>query len=406
MAAPYKEVKMALPNIDIKIGNGALGLTIPTNDALAGMILQGPAAASLTVGTPKLLTSLQDAVDIGIDEDYDTDNSVNAYKALKEFYAEAGTGAQLWIMIISQAVDMETAMDKAETDYAVKLLDAANGGIRMLTIVRDPAGGYSPTVTDAIDADVTAAITTAQALAVEYRDQYKPLRVILPVYAYTGTAADLADLKTRSDNRVAVMIGDSASGSTAGVGILLGRLASYGNQVQRNAGRVKNGALPITAGYIGSETVEDAGGDVTVIHDKGYITLRRHVGKAGYFFTDDPTATAATDDYSSLANGRVIDKAIFLSYITYLEELLDEILIDPDTGQISTAQAKYLQQLATTAIDNAMTAIGNISGVTVEVDPSQNVLSTGKVCIKLRIVPVGYAREIEIELGFNNPANN
>lgn len=395
---------MALPRINITIGNGALGLTVPTNDALAGMILQGPAAASLAVGVPKLLTSLQDAVDVGIDADYDTDNSVKAYKAIREFYEGAGTGANLWIIIISQAVSMATAMDVSQTEYAVKLLDAASGGIRMLTIVRNPAVGYTPTVAAGVDTDLPSAITKAQALATLYKNQYKPLRVILPVYAYTGVAADLADYRARTDDRVAVCIGDSISGTTAGVGILLGRLASQ--PVQRNPGRVKTGALPITQGYIGTETVEAAGNDPATIHDKGYISLRQHVGKAGYYFTDDPTCTAATDDYGQLANGRVIDKAIFLAYTTYVNELLDEILIDPATGKISTVQAKYLQQICQSTIDNTMTAAGEISGVTVEVDPAQNVLSTGKICVKLRIVPVGYARVIEIELGFSNPANN
>jgi hypothetical protein len=395
---------MALPNIDIQIGNGALGLTIPTNDALSGMILQGPAASGLAVGTPSLITSLAAAEALGINAAYDTDNSVKAHKAIKEFYAGAGTGAELWIMIVSQAVDLETICDKAETDYAVKLLDAANGGIRLLTVVRDPASGYSPTVTNGIDADVEAAITTAQALAEEYRDNYKPLRIILPAYAYNDTPGDLPDLTTRTDNRVAVLLGDSETGARAGVGILLGRLAN--DPVQRNPGRVKSGALPITAGYIGTNTVEEETNNIATIHNKGFITLRRHVGKAGYFFSDDPTATAETDDYSQISLGRVLDKAIYLAYTVYVDELLDEVLLDADTGRISRAQAKYLQQIATTAINNAMTANNEISGVTVEVDPAQNVLSTGKICIKLRIVPVGYAREIEIELGFSNPANN
>jgi hypothetical protein len=162
----------------------------------------------------------------------------------------------------------------------------------------------------------------------------------------------------------------------------------------------------MTAGYIGTQTVEEAAGNIQVIHDKGYITLRTHVGRAGYFFTDDPTTTLATDDYSQLALGRVLDKAIFLAYITYVNDLLDDIEIDPDTGQIETAKAKYLQQLATTAIDSTMTANNEISGVTVEVDPNQDVLATSKICIKLRVIPVGYAREIEVELGFSNPANN
>lgn len=395
---------MALPKIEINVSNGALGLTIPTDDALSGMILQGPAPGTLELSAPKLLTSLSDAEDLGINQAYDTANSLTAYKAIKEFYEEAKTGAKLWVMVISQAVSMETAMDKAETLYAKRLLDAANGGIRMLTIVRNPAAGYSPTVTNAMDSDVVAAIVKAQALALEYTSNYKPLRVILPVYAYSGTAADLPDLKTRTDNRVAVMIGDSATGTTAGVGILLGRLASQ--PVQRNAGRVKTGALPIINGYIGQETVLQAAGDVTVIHDKGFITLRTHVGLAGFYFSDDPTATAATDDYSQLSLGRVLDKGIFLAYKTFVNELLDEIRINATTGKIETVVAKGFQQSIESAIRNTMTANNEISGVTVEVDPDQNVLSTSKIVVKLRIVPLGYSREIEVNLGFSNPANN
>jgi hypothetical protein len=367
------------------------------------MILQGPAPSGLDLATPALITSLAEAEALGIDADYDTDNSVDAHKAIKEFYDIALTGAQLWIMVVAQAASLTTILDVAEANYAKLLLDAANGGIRILTVVRNPAGGYSPTVTNGIDADVETAITKAQALAVAYTAQYKPFRVILPVYAYNDTPGDLPDLRALTANRVAVMLGDTASGATSAVGIALGRAAAI--PVQRNLGRVKDNALPITAAYIGTSTVEEAAGDVATIHDKGFITFRRHVGFAGYYFSDDPMAAPASDDYGQLANGRVIDKAIFLAYRTYVQELLDEVLIDPATGQIQRGQAKYLQEVVRTVIDNQMTASGEISGVSVEVDPAQNVLSTGKVCIKIRITPVGYLREIEVELGFVNNAN-
>jgi hypothetical protein len=367
------------------------------------MILQGPAPASLPLSEPKLITSLADAEDLGITADYDTDNGLTAHEAIKQFYAGAGTGKRLWIMVVSQAVAMTTMLDQDE-DYAVKLLDAAAGAIRMLTVVRDPAAGYAPTITGSIDEDVTNAITTGQALAEAYAADYKPLRVILPAYGYDGDAGTLVDLKQRSDNRVAVVLGGTASAGKAAVGVLLGRLAA--DPVQRNPGRVKSDALPILKAYIGSETVEAAGGDVGVIHDKGFITLRKHTGLSGYFFTDDPTATKATDDYSSLARGRVIDKAIFITYRTYVQELLDEILVNATTGRISVAQSKYLQQRITSAINTAMTATGEIVAVEAQVDPTQNILSTGKICVDLRITPYSYARTIEVTLGFTNPANS
>lgn len=387
---------MALPKIEIKIGNGGLGIVEPTADGLAGMIVQGAATADLPLLVPKLLTSLADAVDLGLDADYDTDNSVDVYLSIKEFYDGAGTGAELWIMLVSQAVDMQTIFDVSETDYAVKLLNAAGGGIRMLTMVRNPAAGYSPTITGGMDADVGAAITRAQGLALAYVAQYKPLRVIIPAYGYNGIASDAADLRQRTDNRVAVLLGGSTAGFVS-IGVLLGRLASV--PVQRNPGRVKNGSLPIIEAYIGAETVEAAAGDVQVLHNRGYITLRQHVGKAGYYFSDDPTATAATDDYSRLANGRVIDKAIFIAYQTFVNELLDEIRVDPNTGKLPSALAKYYQVRIESAINGAMTANNEISGVGATVDTNQNVLSTGEVAVSLRVVPVGYGKTFVIDLG-------
>lgn len=395
---------MALPKVTIQVKNGALGQLVQSEDALCGLILQGIAASGLNLLVPKQITSLQDAIDLGIDAAYDTDNSVSVYRHIKDFYAEAQTGAKLWIMLVSQAVTLDTLVDKAESDYAVKLLDAADGKIRLLSIARNPAGGYSEdTATNEIDAEVVTAITNAHALGEEYATNFKPLRILLGATYYAGTVGDLVDLKTLDKNRVGVLLGDTVSGNLAAVGLLLGRLAAI--PVQRNIGRVKSGSLAITSAYIGSATLEASEGDIASIHDKGFITLRRYVGKAGYFFTDDPTATAATDDYNSVARGRVIDKAIRLAYATFVEEILDEVEID-DQGRIATEKAKYYQAIIENQIDTAMTANGEISSVSVQVDAEQNVLSTNQICIELRIVPVGYAKEIVIKLGFDNPANS
>lgn len=395
---------MALPGVSIEIQNGALGLIPQTDDNIVGLLLQGVAVSGgIQLLTPTLITSLQDAIDVGLDADYDTDNTVRVYKHIKEFYDEAGTGAPLWIMLVSQAVSMEDMVDKAEANYAVKLLDASGGKIRVLGVTRSPAGGYSPNTTaNHIDLDVVTAIDFAQALAVEYANKFAPLRVVLEARAYTGTVGSLVNLKLRDDNRVALLLGDTVTGGNGAVGLLMGRISAI--PVMRNVGRVKSGSLTVAAAYVGSETIEVAAGDITTIHDKGFITIRTYPRKAGYFFTDDPTATSATDDYNSLARGRVIDKAITIAYDTYANEILDEIEIDPATGRIAIDKAKYYQIIIETAINAAMTATGEVSGVTALVDPTQNVLSTGQICVELRIVPVGYAKQIVVKLGFDNPA--
>jgi hypothetical protein len=45
-----------------------------------------------------------------------------------------------------------------------------------------------------------------------------------------------------------------------------------------------------------------------------------------------------------------------------------------------------------------------LSGHSEFVDPEQDVLATSKVVVGVTLIPVGVAREIEIEIGFDNPA--
>jgi hypothetical protein len=396
---------MALPQVNITLANGALGLVPPNEDAVAGFVANGVAATGLALGVSHQGFSLPEFEALGITEAYDTANSVRVWRELREFYDAAGSGSELWLLLVSQATNMQAILDKTQL-FAKKLLSDAGGRIRLLGVGRNPASGYTPSTTaNQIDLDVINALTTGQALADEQFDLFTPIRIVIPGYAFTGTTSSLANLKAQTRRNVAVLIGGTSGGAACAVGLLLGRLAS--DPVQRNPGRVKSGSLPILAAYLGSATLETAGsGASTAIHDKGFITLRKYAGKAGYYFSDDPTATAATDDYSSLARGRVIDKAVRLTYAAYVEEILDEVRVNPENGQISAAQAGYYRAIVERVINNTMTANDEIEAVDALVEPAQNVLGTNKICIDLRITLVGYAKDIQVTLGFTNPALN
>ena len=353
--------------------------------------------------SPQQIFSLQDAIDLGIDEDYDTDNSVFAYKTIKEFYSEAKDGSELWIMLVSTALSLTDMADKTNTNYAIKLLNAARGKIRVLGISRSPVGGYTPVVTNGLDVDVETALVKAQELALYQRDKFAPVTIILPALYYQGEPAPLPDLKTFSSNCVSVLLGDTVAGSNAAVGLLLGRFSAV--PVQRNPGRVANGPTQTLFVYLGSEALESTGGDNSALHAKGYITFRQYVGKSGYYFTDDPTATAATDDYSSFARVRVINKAVEIAYATYLNFILDEVVVDAE-GKLPLSFVKFMETLIETNININMTNEGNISSVKAHVDPDQNIISTRRLCIDLRIVPVGYNKEILVKIGYQNPSTN
>jgi hypothetical protein len=233
------------------------------------------------------------------------------------------------------------------------------------------------------------AITNGQALANHFAASYDPVAVFVPCM-YN---ASMPDLTTGSANRVGAFV--SETGKEAG--LLLGRLAT--TPVQRHIGRVKDGAMPITEFMIGDKKAEEADDRVAEVVAKGYITLGTIKGKSGYYYETQPLATDPSGDYAIIGNRRVMDKAVLIAYQTYVNELKDEIEIAAD-GTIAPGVIKHYQGLIENAINLQMTANGNISRARAYMDAAQNVLSTGKIEVSLYILPVGYAEEIVVNLGF------
>jgi hypothetical protein len=397
---------MSLPGVNITVLNGALGSVPGTADGIAGMILSGVAVADkIALNEPKQIFSLAEAVALGLDEAYDTANETDVYFQIKQFYSEAGTGAELWIIIVADTVTMAEMADITEVDNAVKLLNSANGTIRLLGISRVPGAAYVATITDGLDADVWSALTKAQALAASYADNMRPVRVVLAGRQWSGVAGDLADLTERTDNRVMVTLCGQASGiEDANIGIVLGRLAAI--PVQRKISRVRSGALQLTAAYMtDGATVESHESALGSIHDKGYVIFRKFEGKAGYFFSSDHMATADTDDYKYFARGRVIDKVVLLAYDTFVNEVDEDIEINAD-GTLPASYLKSLQGDIEKIINTSMVAEGELSSVICTIDPTQNVLSTDKLSVSIQAIPQGYTSTIDIEIGFSNPLNN
>jgi len=158
--------------------------------------------------------------------------------------------------------------------------------------------------------------------------------------------------------------------------------------------------------YIGTVVAEN--GNPDVINDKGFICPRTFVGKAGYFWNDDLLATAVTDDYALTPRRRVIDKAYRIAYRTLVEELGNDIAVTDD-GKIPAAIAKNIQNEVERAIENEMTANGNLgvnptddndTGVECYVDYNQNIVSSSTLNVQLRVKPYGYAKYINCYLGF------
>jgi len=393
-----------LPRVKILFAGGALGQVVPSPDGCFGLLTTGaPVEGKLELNKAYAIRKPDDAfITLGITEE----NNPGLHKAITEFYNEAGEGVKLWIKLFAEAITMTQMVTLATANAAKDLLLEAGGEIRALFIHRTPAESYAPVIAGGLDGDVATARAAAQLLGEWSMDTFKaPIFIVISGLFYSGSPADLTNLTTEENDRVAIFIGDTVSGDGCAIGLIAGRLARI--PVQRNIGRVKDSAIiTISPAFAGDVSIETA--DPESIHDKGYITLRSHVGLAGYYFTDDVLAIAQTDDYSHITHRRTIDKAVRIANTIMLQELLEEIPVNGQ-GQVSVTYAKSLETLIENAIINNMTAnaeLGNDpsdqndTGVECYVDITQNIVSTGRLNVKLRVKPYGYARYIDVELGF------
>lgn len=388
---------MTLPGVNIQLANGRLGGVIPTQDGVAGLAVSGTAVADkINLNEPVQLFGPADLESYGITPQ----NNALADKEVKAFYQMAGQGAELWLILYSDATTLTDICDDTQVSNPVKkLLDAAQGRIRLLAINRVPDLAYTPTVTNGIDQDVETALVNLQVLLNSYADNYKPVRAFLPGIAFAGSGEGLVNLRQNSQNRVAVVLWADNEQGHAAMGLVLGRAAAIA--VHRNLGRVKDGAVAALAWLTDGSEATEKETLWPILHTQGFIFPRKYQGKNGFYFNDDPVAAPLSDDYNSISLGRVIDKAIVIAYTTYVDELLDNVEIGPD-GKLPASTCKYFESRINNAVNTLMA--GEISGFRSFVNPEQNVLSTGKLTVAAAITPLGTLKEIVVDLGFENPA--
>lgn len=382
-----------IPSIKINFANGQLGKIAPSLDGQVALVCGATAQGeTFALGVAYKLTRLSDLVELGVN----AVNNPRLHKHVSDYYSEAPEGTPLTIYGVDKAKTMTELCDK-DTGAIRALIETEGGALRAIFVGRESNSSVS--VTKGIDPDVLTALPKAQALA-EYAttELYAPVFFVLEGRDYSGKG--LEDLSKQAYNRVGVMVGDtSLSSKGAALGLLAAKVAT--TPVQRNVGRVKDGPLKVQEVYMAGARLEERSTLVSDLHDKRYISLRKYVGRTGYFFADDNLACGVTDDYAQIAPRRVIDKAYRIAYHTLLEVALDEIELQAD-GTANPAILKSWETAVERAINTQMTAQGELSGEGSQcvIDPSVNLASGESLRVYLFVRPHGYARSIEVSLGF------
>lgn len=402
---------MKLPGIKIQFAKGVLGGFNTSEDGVLGLLATAAAVAGkFELNKPYKITGMAEVAKLGLVKGHVQNGRL--YKTLSEFYTEAGEGTALWIMGMAAATRVsDWFTTDAEGKYpAALLLDSAKGEIKGL--LTSYSGTATPALVEGLGNDVMSAVIKAQLFAKNYTDlKYAPVFVLMEGWGFAGSVTALPDLSSSDCNRVGILIGDTIgktqpgySNYGAAIGVLGGRVAK--SAVHINVARVADGALSITEAWVVDEAAEVA--DFTGLNEKGYLCFRYHQGKGGYYFTDDHLATAVEDDCHFLTRRRTIDKAYRIAYTALLNVLLDNVPTDND-NKLQRPWCKSVEGMVESAIAGQMTGAGELSadklnkddrGVVCFINPNQNILATGKLQVVIKVRPFGYARYIDVTLGF------
>lgn len=384
-----------LPRVKIQFLNGQLGTVGESADGLLALICGATAQGTFQLSKPISIRSVDDLLALGVT----ASNNGGMIEAVTDFYNEVEEGTEVYIYGVANGDSLSEEFEgDTLRDNLVAPLNGALRGVIFCNV------GDSDTPDDKIlSDDLYDTLPLAQEWAEDITEDYKaPMFVGLPGHNYSSTGT-VEDLTTKDYDRVFVCIGKTSGSNKTCMGTIAGRIASCA--VQRNIGRVKDGALHPAVMYLsGTSKIESNESAIANLYDKGYITPRKYVGKSGYYFADDNMACKKTDDFAHLTARRVIDKAYRIAYVTLLDMLMDELEVNED-GTLQNAVAKSWQQTVEDAINRQMTANGELSasegeGCVCFIDPTQNVVSTSAVKVTLKVRPFGYARYVDVSLGF------
>jgi hypothetical protein len=137
------------------------------------------------------------------------------------------------------------------------------------------------------------------------------------------------------------------------------------------------------------------------MYDQGYAVARTIIGRSGVYCDLGRMSVNAGSDFSILPNCRVIDLVVQACRQAGLHFENTEIKVDSN-GKILQGEASTIEHYIAGKISAFCGT--EYSSLSVTVYVNDNILSTKKLRIKVRVVPMGYASDIEFDVGFENPA--
>jgi hypothetical protein len=286
------------------------------------------------------------------------------------------------------STDVNNALDALRTTFAT----ARFGFIHLVGAASTPAGAV--TIAATIDVKMTAEENVFRYLfAIVECPEDTDANIITAFAAFSSTRVGVAAGCCELVSNARVMKRNAAWPVVA-------RIAAQ--DIRRDAARTRQdregGPLAGVTKLYRDEFVTEA------LDAARFITLRTYAGKNGFYVTNGRTMAAAGSDYTYLQFRRLMDRACTINYgelFNYLND--DEIRLKPD-GTILELDARAIETKVNAQLKADLTSKNRVSATYTVVTRDNNILSTLTLRTKVRIVPKGYSKFIETDIGFANPA--
>lgn len=140
-------------------------------------------------------------------------------------------------------------------------------------------------------------------------------------------------------------------------------------------------------------------------HDARFMSLRTYVRRPGFYLASSVGLTAPGSDFTYLPNRLVMDLFTSVLRDAVSPFLSQKLRVNPN-GTIYELDAVDIETAITRAVTDYVLAAGYISPPTaatplVTVDRTNNIRSTSTLKVRGRATPLGYARSIAVDVGFN-----
>ena len=232
--------------------------TPSSSDGVMMLVCRGVATTggthALVLDTAYLGNKLSDfTTGLNITADYDQVNSCNVYQQVSEFYAEAGDGASLWLVVTATSTAYATYCAYAT---GTTFLNLVRGTIQSDLVMRAKMIGLcynqpsSQQSASDFDGDALATIPVAQAAAVGLSAEGFPLSFIIDGrnMSSTATSATIGSMAGKVAPQVSFCITGSKPNGVASVGAALGRFARI--SIGHGFGETDDGPISLTQGFL------------------------------------------------------------------------------------------------------------------------------------------------------------